>query len=452
MPSMNNNWRKAILLPAIIASSALIAQSGTVESPYSAFGLGDMTQAVRAPQGAMGGAGIAFTEPFAILSDNPASYSGLQRPTFDLSILAESVSLRSANASARRSQASFMGFSLGVPFARGRWGLALGLNPMTDVSYEVVDRAATEVGEVVRSYTGTGGLDKVFAGLSRTVNISRADTLGNLGNRLRVGANFNFLFGSVEQTRDAVYPIDGAYNQFRSFSSLLLRAPTGEFGLQWEGDITRRTKRDGNNWRYGIGATMQLPVSLGANYSISSTTYGLNAAGTETVRDSIQYIDGARGTVDVPMGMGFGFSVYDQRWMFTAEMRYRDWGASAVNVPGRASIGQLRAANTLIAAARFTPSNEGGLFKRTTYRAGVRYAQEYQVVNGQGLDVMALTAGLSLPLNALQTNSHLNLGVELGQRGTTSNGLYQERYAALWVGLSITPWKGERWLQPYRIQ
>ena len=400
----------------------------------------------------MAGAGIAFTEPFVVLSDNPASYSGLLRPSFDVTVLGERLALRTTDLSAQRSQVSFMGFAIGVPFAQGRWGLALGLSPMSDVSYEVVDRASTEVGEVVRSYTGTGGLDKIFAGVGHTVYAQRADTLGHLGNRLRVGANFNFMFGSVEQTRDAVYPISGGFSQFRSFSSLVLRAPSGEIGATWEGDLTRRTQREGNNWRYAIGATAQLPVSFNATWSSSSTTYGVNSAGTETIRDSVQYLDGAPGTVDVPVGFGLGFSVRDQRWLFTAEVRHRDWAALKADVPGREGLGSLRAANTFIAASRFTPSAEGTLFQRSTYRAGFRYAQEYQVVEGQGLDAMAMSAGISIPLNALQTNSHLNLGVEVGQRGTTANGLIQERYSAIWLGLTLTPWKGERWLQPYRIQ
>lgn len=449
---MNINWRPILGLLPILGPLASAAQSGTIESPYSAFGLGDVHHAVRASQGAMAGAGIAFTEPFTVLSDNPASYSGLLRPSFDVTVLGERVGLRTTDRSAQRGQASFMGFAIGVPFAQGRWGLALGLCPMTDVSYEVVDRASTEVGEVVRSYTGTGGLDKVFAGVGHTVYTQRADTLGHIGNRLRVGANFNFLFGSVEQTRDAVYPPGGGFSQFRSFSSLVLRAPTGELGAIWEGDLTRRTVREGNNWRYGVGATLQLPVVYHATWSSAATTYGLNSAGTETIRDSVQYVEGAPGRVNAPMGYGLGLSIRDQRWLFTAEVRLRDWTALQTDVPGWEGPGNLRAANTFIAASRFTPSAEGSLFMRSTYRAGFRYAQEYQVVEGQGLDAMAFSVGSSFPLNALQTNSYVNLGIELGQRGTTSNGLIQERYSAFWVGLTMTPWKGERWLQPYRIQ
>jgi hypothetical protein len=452
MPSLNTILRS--ILPVALACLVNLAegQSGAVESPYSAYGFGDLVPAVRTSQALMAGAGVAFTEPFTVLSDNPASYSGLARPVFDINITARRTDLRSATSSAQRSEASFMGFSLGVPFGKGRWGLALGLNPYTDVSYGLTERVSTEVGVVERSYTGSGGLDRVFAGVGHTVLVQRADSLGHTGNRLFVGANFNFLFGSIEQTRDAVYPFDGGFSNLRAFSSLLLRAPSGDVGAIWQGDLTRKATKESDNWRYGIGVSAQLPVQFRATYSDLISTYARNSSGIETLRDSVVQNDGVRGQVDLPFGLGFGLSVRNTRWIFTAEARYRDWSDLSIEVPGYTLPAPTRAATTLIAAARFNPSFEGSLFQRTVYRAGVRYGQDYLVVNDQGLNTMAMTLGLSLPINALQTNSYIHIGGEFGRRGETTNGLIQEQYATLWLGLSITPWKLERWFQPYRIQ
>ncbi len=59
---------------------------------------------------------------------------------------------------------------------------------------------------------------------------------------------------------------------------------------------------------------------------------------------------------------------------------------------------------------------------------------------------------ISFPLNAVQTNSYLHLGAEYGQRGTVGEGLLRETFTHLWIGVSVTPWKRERWFQRTRIQ
>ena len=83
---------------------------------------------------------------------------------------------------------------------------------------------------------------------------------------------------------------------------------------------------------------------------------------------------------------------------------------------------------------------------------GYRHTDAPQEVRGLGLSGDAATVGISFPLNAMQTNSWVHVGGEFGKRGSTDNGLVQERYAALWVGLAFTPWRGERWFTAPKIQ
>jgi hypothetical protein len=86
------------------------------------------------------------------------------------------------------------------------------------------------------------------------------------------------------------------------------------------------------------------------------------------------------------------------------------------------------------------------------YRFGLRQTQGPIEVRGHVLTTSAVTAGLSLPINAIQTNSWLHLGVEAGTRGTTTDGLVKEQYTTLWLGITFTPWRGERWFTKPKIQ
>ncbi|HEX2617793.1 MAG TPA: hypothetical protein VHL57_09645, partial [Flavobacteriales bacterium] len=305
--------------------------------------------------------------------------------------------------------------------------------------------------------------------------------------RLSVGANFNFLFGGIEQTRTAIYPTSSGFSDTRAFTSLVLRAPTYDVGFLFTSQliaqervavgVERRKKRyearvaawreahpgvdvpfsaprvtQAVPWRFNVGLTVAPLTRMSATYTQYISSFTANSTGTETFRDTISYTEDSGGKLELPLDLGFGVSVHNDRWMITAEMHRRDWNALKVDVDGYALPTGLKAANTYALGAKFQPSYEGGLFARTIYRAGLRYTEDYRVVPGGDLNATAFTLGLSLPLNAAQTNSYVHIGAEVGQRGTTEAGLIQEQYVMLRIGLSITPWKGERWFVPSRIQ
>jgi len=430
--------------------AAASAQGGG-DSPYSAYGFGDLVATGQVSQTLMAGTGLALTEPFGVILGNPASYTALARPVFEAGAAFRVTRTTSSLASSTRKDAEFTGFSIGVPFAKGKWGLALGLTPYSEVGYATSQSTSLDDGTAKYLYSGSGGLDRAFFGLGRTLYAQRTDSVGNAGTRVTLGADFNFIFGSIEQTREAIYSQDAGYNNIKAFSSLVLRAPTADASLMWQGDLTRKMHRDDVNWRWSAGASISLPAGLRAKYAELVTSY-TSRSGFETVRDTIANDQGVKGRVEVPVSLGLGLGVQNVRWAFTAEVRQQDWSAVSVEVPGYSLPAPLRNAVSYAAAARFQPGAEGGVFHRAVYRLGLKYAQAPQEVRGSGLESTAATAGISFPLNAVQTNSWLHLGGEFGQRGSTENGLVQERYATLWVGVAFTPWRGERWFTPPKIQ
>lgn len=521
-------WLPAPLLLAAIESSA---QAGSQGSPYSAFGLGDLLNTGNTPSAIMGGTGIAYSEPYSIRPVNPASYAaalyydgeGLMRPVFDAGVRGLFARQESAGTSSRRTDAQFTGLSVGVPFGKGRWGLGLGITPFSDVGYSLVARTTVDGNEVAYEYSGSGGLNRVFAGLGHVLWQAKRDSSGHLGGRLAIGGNFDFIFGSIEQTRNAVYPREMAYTNTRAFSSLVLRAPTGSFGLHYSAALTskdramrirqqraahakarmdewylthvdtlrltppelaewhaastdsvrlewlrsigfkvaytdsasmprRKDIEEVRPWRFTIGLTASLPVAFSASNDLLVTTFWRGSTGIEQVVDTLPASGSSAGSVTVPPAFGVGFTLHNARWSVTAEATRRDWSAMKVDLVGYAAPSQLRASMTYALGARFTPDDEGPVLKRLTYRVGLRYAEDYIVVKGSPLNTMAISGGLSIPLNAVQTNSYFHIGAEYGQRGSTSNGLLSERFTHLWAGVSITPWARERWFQRSRIQ
>lgn len=440
----------ALLLSLELAAGAAHAQA-TGGSPYSAYGLGDLVTTGQAVQAMAAGTGLGMAEPYSVTPGNPAGYTALARPVFESAAVFNATRSRSAAASSSERDLRFMGFTLGVPFAGGKWGLALGLLPFSNVGYSATRSAVADTIPVQYQYTGSGGLSRAFFGLGRTLFRQRPDSLGNAGTRISLGADFNFIFGNIAETRDAIYNKDDGYNNIRAFSSLFLTAPAADASLVWQGDLTKHTKRDQDNWRWTAGISMALPVNFKAAYTNLATSYVVQN-GVETVRDTIAYLHEANGHLTAPVRMGLAAGVQNAQWGFTVERKQQDWSNTGVNVAGYAWAANMGNAATWAAAARYRPGGEGGILRRMVYRLGFSMGNAPQQVRGSSLNEAMVTGGVSIPLNTLQTNSWLHVGGSFGQRGTTADGLIAEQRASLWIGLAITPWRGERWFTPSRIQ
>lgn len=433
-------------LPEAVAQESL-------ESPYTSYGFGDLLNTNQVVQAAMGGVGVAATDPYSVSAQQPASYAHLLKPTFEVGGLARWMRLRAAGGEQRLSTMRPLGLSVGIPFAQGKAGLALGLSPFTDVGYRINDQGALPDGATVRyAYEGSGGLNKAFAGLGTTVWQKR-DSLAN-GHKLTVGANFVYLFGGIERTRKVYFPEGAYYLNTQAFSSLVMRGPAATVGLQYLGDLRRRSSLDDEPLRWTVALSVDPGLAISARRTELVNSFTATTTGVETFRDTIAFTDGARGTVGLPTAYAIGFGVVSPTWTVTAEVRRRDWSALRIDVEGYALPEGLGPSMSYAVGAAWTPLGlrNGSFLGRTTYRLGLRHAQDYLRVGGEALRSTALSAGLSLPLMGSTTRSRFNLGVDLGERTTPAAGRITEGFIDLFVGFTITPDIREVWFRKRRIE
>jgi len=94
-------------------------------------------------------------------------------------------------------------------------------------------------------------------------------------------------------------------------------------------------------------------------------------------------------------------------------------------------------ASTLAVGAFYIPDYAAfsNVLKRLTYRAGMRYEKTGMLVNDVEINNFGITFGLGVPLGG--DFSNLNIGFELGRRGTTRADLIEESYFKVNVGLSF---------------
>jgi hypothetical protein len=90
-------------------------------------------------------------------------------------------------------------------------------------------------------------------------------------------------------------------------------------------------------------------------------------------------------------------------------------------------------------------AGSGALLKRINYRLGVSYQTGYINVKNTMVSDMSVSAGLGLPVGIGRLSSMVNISVQAGQMGTTSNNLVKQNYLRFTFGFTFC----DRWFQKY---
>ncbi len=325
----------------------------------------------------MGGAYVALKpdslRPIFINAGNPAAYSLIKLTCLEVGGTFVNSTFTGNNSSLNKWATNFAYGALGFPI-RNNGGACVGIMPYSSVGYDLKSTVAEDgIGSVDYLYSGSGGLNKVFAGYGimpfqnklvkfRTKYLyTKVDTLRYRTYRIRefgskllsdlsIGFNANYIFGSMEQTARVVYPSSIFFNNTYRERSLNLGDFTGNFGLQTAMTIdsvsnekARSEKIDAEIEKLrGLGAysdteLKQVKDSLNRTMGFHKRrlnekvkiTFGyfmaLNNAlkvnydakvlnyilnsGSEVIRDTVLYIAGQKGTITLPLEQGFGIGL-----------------------------------------------------------------------------------------------------------------------------------------------
>ncbi|MFT4601501.1 MAG: hypothetical protein ACI857_001681 [Arenicella sp.] len=467
-------------------SSLSFAQKNT-HTPYSVFGLGELKMNDYAAYMSMGGVSMAASDSTIVNHANPASYSfiGRYRPILQIGLDGRLSTFETSTATTNQRFFSLNQFQLGIPI-RKRWGAALGIKPYSFTGYQV-SNYVVEDADSTALYTseGSGGVNKFYLGVAyqpvnhtsiSTVKIWRKDSLGNKfedslkvsrTNILSIGANANYLFGATSRLRTFQYAtslsgLNSKVNNSLRFSDMIF-----DFGVNYQYSWTK-SKFDGSNKKQNaiaIGITYSPKIQARAFQDLFSYSYlnfgGFN--GSEILSDTIEFVRDNQGTVTIPETYkagfeyrigptGFGNSsqlkiagdVRHQRWSTYNE----DFGATFTNeLKDRTQFGfGLEYTPVAIPDPGITP-----FFNKIHYRIGGNYTMtELRVLNNldnyTDLTAYGMSFGLGIPINVIpKSNTNINFGMNLGNLGTTDDGLIREKYIGLFFGISITPGVGDLW-------
>jgi hypothetical protein len=396
---MDKPGKTYILILILLIFKLFSVSSQTTSSPYSIFGLGYLEGNSIGPFKAMGGTSIAFLSDKSINIMNPASYSGLDSlmSIFEVGVFGkytifstsrENQSLVNANL-----KYMVMGFRI-TPWL----ATSFGFSPYSSIGYNITTNAPIEGTslEYTETFSGEGGINQVYLGGSVKI-------LKNLS----LGFNAAYLFGNItrsESSAEFTYYLDDAtYVSNFDFN----------YGLNYQLKIKK--------WKYNLG----LIYGNSKKLRTENITTIQTATETETLR-SRKY------KYSIPQNIGAGFAL--SKGFFSAGIDY-EW-SSWKDVEFTNNYLQTRNSNRYSFGVEFPLQGlNKGTGKMVFYRFGGEYRQSYLVIDDTPIDYRAVTIGAGIPLKGFL--SIINVSLELGQNGTSKNGLFKENFVTLHLDMSL---------------
>jgi hypothetical protein len=397
--------RTALLSLMLFLSIEVFAGGG---SNYTIFGIGDIRMSGTVRSSAMGYTGIAVMQTGGINLNAPATWSTLANTRIEAGLLYEGFDASDGTKSLYLARADFTGGSIAIPIAPGQGVVFVGgFTSYSNKDFSVFTTGSQQGIDYTLNQTGSGGIGRALAGLSYAPVSS-----------LAFGASFNYLFGSLESSR-TLTPSSPLYAGGTTTTTLSANGITTTFSALFSG--------------FGPIIPTLEPLALG----FAITSRGVLDTEETTVYQFVSEIDSSEtiaGEIVIPLAFGFGASYRaGARWLFAADFTSQLWSHGSFK-------GQSRNSTLFGFGIERLPLREIGArwIDKIAYRLGFYHNAISYVVNGRTINEWGITGGFGIPISG---ENKVNLALEYGRRGETSNSLIEERI----IRVSLSLFLGETW-------
>jgi long-subunit fatty acid transport protein len=409
--------KKIIVSACLLLSLVSFAQEGTA-SPYSYYGIGDVRFKGTVESRSM--AGVAVEQDSVHINlENPASFSNLKFTTFTIGGTLNTVEFKSDNKTATAKRTTLDYLAVGLPL--GKWGVGFGLIPYSSVGYKI-ESLSGDLNATNRRYDGSGDLNRAFLGAGYKITP-----------KFSVGADVQYNFGTIETS--SLEFVTGIPVGTREMNTSMLSGFNFNVGAMYQTKINKKL-----TLYSGLNYTIENTLKSKNTRNISTVIYnsGFDFAVLDIVGEQKSNVDLLfPGKISVSAGIG-----ESKKWLIGGKAAYQKTAAQANSYNESSNVGYGRY-GSLSLGGYYVPnySSFSSYAKRIVYRGGLRYEKTGLVVKGESINDIGLSLGLGLPITGSLSN--VNIGFELGKRGTTNSNLVEENYAKISVGFSLN----DKWFQ-----
>ncbi len=410
----------AVVCTFFLAAAVYIEAQNTVVSPYSRLGLGELQHSNMPHIRAKGGLGATDWSYRNLNITNPASYAYLRSASMNAGFNIQYNKLSDQDTDVDIWGGGMNSLVVGFPlintinemleetYSDWRYGTVIGLQPYSTIGYEIESTGVDpELGEIRRSFEGSGGSQMLFAGQAiRYKNTS-------------IGFNAGYLFGSLEQNRRMGFPNVSVHYANEFEDEIKMRSFYWKAGFLHNFILNRN---EDNPYHDNRGKPIDY-ITIGAhgkaatNFTNNSNSLhlGRHIFANELV-DTLFQADNLRSSGQLPPEFGFGASyVRHERFEIGFDIEAGLWS----QYKNEAKREELKNSFRLGVGGSFTPDHQSitSFFQRVTYRGGLYYYRDPRVASGSQLTEYGLNFGASFPFIVQRQVSSLHTNFQIGRRG-----------------------------------
>ncbi len=407
----------------------------TNQSPYSFFGIGESNQQISIASAGMGGISVALNRTHELNFANPALLSNVQYTLFDIGVKTQFLTLKDASQTQNSSFTSLSYLTAGFPITK-KMGFMVGLQPNSNVGYNIAQEIYDTDDEILEAnlFNGNGGTNRFFMGVGFQA-----------WKGLSIGAETEFIFGSIENNVINQRADTQLYTRYRNQSQI------GGIGFKLGGAYQTEIKK-------GLELNIESSVKLANDIHTESDnvfyTFLYSTYGTESPQDTLFSNESVKGKISRPLAFHSGIGIGNPDiWYAGIEYNMQNALEFDTELMSNSKIKYTNRSQISLGGYYLPKKNSiSSYWQRVIYRAGVRFENPGIALDVDGpansfseMKDFGISFGLGLPVGNQLTR--LNVSVEYGKRGETSQGLIQENYVNLRLGLNLA----EKWFQKSKI-
>ncbi|MEM7161465.1 MAG: hypothetical protein AAF487_03400 [Bacteroidota bacterium] len=450
-----------LIVLSILVNLGLKAQE-TSFSPYSRFGIGELSGDVFNRQYSMGGTGIAVMDYLGVNPLNPASYSYISEPAFEMGIHSRWMDIESQTEAISGNITRVNHVALGMPIRKKNMGFSFGLVPLSNIGYDISKSDSINDFSISQQNVGEGGINALFLGFGKRIDL-KADTVyfnkkdkTFYNNSLSFGFNFNYLFGNRTNITRSIFPNGvGAINtQVTNIDNTSDVA--WKLGFLYSTWIKKKRKAEDSQIRFNIGLSLSPETQLKSTRSQIVESY-IASSTIQLAVDSVLSNEDNEGFVRLPQELGIGvafefFNAGNDKIILAGDYRTRAWSKFEEDFGTPVSFDELVDANRLSVGIEYIPRWKNSIkgtiipknefFQSIYYRAGVFRNSGYLLIENHEFTESGINFGLGLPFlkgGLKESSTEFNIGFELSRRGSIDNNLLKENNLELFVGVRFNP-------------
>ena len=394
-------------------------------TPYSIYGVGDLSQPGSAYSKTMGGTGVAVRNNRFLNLINPAAVTARDSLAFmaDFSLYSDNKMFEQQGIKSASNTFNINDLAMSFPIWRSS-AMMVGVMPYSDTgfgySFAYADpELIGHTGNITYAAIGEGSLYKAFAAAGVT-----------FFKRLSLGVQWNYYFGNIEKTYSTTFN-DASYNGVLNGTTGKLAGSGFKFGIQYEQPV-------GPKHSLIVGATYTTAVNLKG--TMESYRYSAGSAASDTLYYKLDQL-GVDSKVRLASEIAVGVSFQEKgRWIATFDYSRSDWTGSGLDGTRGFTASKAFSATTsqtFRAGFEIVPNRNDirYYFNHVAYRVGAYHKTEYFLLNGKQVASTGITLGVTLPI--VNNYNGFTLGVDFGQRGSLTGDMIRERYINFSIGFNL---------------